>query len=179
MSPSEVARLGLFLFEQRSGVDFRAVSGIMIDKVHLPDAISECVAGLGAQVIDLTLHGGRHSTLVEVFIDAEEPVTTDLCSLVSREVGRMIDARSLVTGSYRLVVSSPGLGRPLKFPWQYKKHLGRTMSVTFDSSEGKRQVVGTLAQVDEVGIVLQTESSEEGTRVRFESIAEAKVKIPW
>jgi ribosome maturation factor RimP len=92
-------------------------------------AIEDCTARLSAHLIELVVRGPRGKTLVEIFIDAEQGVTSDLCSDVSREASILIDRSEWIQGSYRLDVSSPGISRPLRFAWQYKKHVGRTLAV--------------------------------------------------
>jgi ribosome maturation factor RimP len=110
--PSEVARHGLFLFGLlRILLIFICFS--MVDK-EIQKLTSECAAMHSATVIDMVVRGSQQKTLVEVFIDAEGAVTSDLCSSVSRCVAEKIEKGNVVRGSYQMVVSSPGIERPLK-----------------------------------------------------------------
>jgi len=142
-------------------------------------AIDDCVARLSAHLIELVVRGPRGKTLVEIFIDAEQGVTSDLCSTVSREVSDLIDRSGWIDGSYRLDVSSPGIGRSLRFPWQYRKHVGRTLAVRVNAPGGSIERTGRLASVGETGIMLETAKGKAPEEIRFESLTEAVVKSPW
>lgn len=129
--------------------------------------------------MDLHIRGEKGQQVIEVFVDAERPVTADLCSLLSREVRALIAAHHAVYGSYRLTVSSPGIDRPLKHAWQYPKHVGRLMAVRVADPAGDRYVSGTLVAADESGVRLRQEAGAEEIAVPFDSIRDARVKAPW
>src|SRR5271169_2534447 len=142
-------------------------------------AIEDCVARLSAHLIDLVVRGPRGKTVVEIFIDAEQGVTSELCSDMSREASILIDRAEWIQGSYRLDVSSPGIGRPLKFAWQYKKHVGRTLAVKVLVPGGTVEHTGRLSSVGEDGITLETAKGSAPQEFPFERVAEAVVKSPW
>ena len=142
-------------------------------------AIEDCAARLSAHLIELVVRGPRGKTLVEVFIDAEQGVTSDLCSDLSREASELIDRSGWIQGSYRLDVSSPGIGRPLRFAWQYRKHVGRTLAVKVLAPGGTVEHTGRLASVGENGIFLEIAKGSVPQEFPFGSLAEAVVKSPW
>jgi len=139
----------------------------------------ECAARLSAHLIDLVVRGAHGSTIVELFIDAEEGVTTELCSAVSREASLLIDARGWIRGAYRLDVSSPGIARPLKFLWQYRKHIGRTLTLRQRTDAGETSRSGRLVSVGASAIVLEPGKGEAPVEIPFDSLVEAVVKSPW
>jgi len=141
--------------------------------------VESCVTRRGAQVIDLVIRGEKGTRVVEVFIDAEQSVTSDLCTQVAREISEMLDDRLLIDGPYRLTVSSPGLDRPLSFPWQYGKHLGRMMQIRVREGDSTRVLQGALAAAQEDGIELRPAGHQEAIHIPFEDILEARVKVPW
>ncbi|MFN0158238.1 MAG: ribosome maturation factor RimP [Bacteroidota bacterium] len=146
---------------------------------QLREVINRCADQHAAHVIDVVLRGRHHRPIVEVFIDTEEGVTTELCSEVSREIASILLAEPLINPAYELIVSSPGIERPLIFPWQYKKHVGRKLIVKTNSDAGLVEQIGDCAAVDESGITLHTGKSQETVRIEFASIKEARVKAPW
>lgn len=133
----------------------------------------------GAHVIDLVLRGDTGRRVIEVRIDSVEGATLDQCSAVSRAVMDEIDARELVDGGCRLEVSSPGAERPLKFPWQYRKHVGRQMQVRFLLGQEEVSRTGELIGVDDEGMTLRAGRNAGETRIRFSDVKEATVKVPW
>lgn len=142
-------------------------------------AIEECAARKSAHVVDLMIRGTRGRAVIEVYIDAREVVTPELCSEVSRDVAELIDRSGWIQGSYRLDVSSPGIERPLKYPWQYGKHVGRLLSVTLRSAGGPEKKVGTLIAADDAGIVLDPGKGKPAETISFDDLEEVVVKAPW
>lgn len=150
-----------------------------VEKAEIEDAIRGCVERCSAHLIDLLVRGTRGSAVVEVFIDTEEGVTSDLCSLVSHDVARLIDRSGWFQGTYRLDVSSPGIDRPLRYPWQYKKHIGRLLGIRTRASGGGAQRSGRLTAVRENGIMIAAKEGSPEELVLFNELTEAVVRTPW
>ncbi|MCW5896990.1 MAG: hypothetical protein KIT50_15460 [Bacteroidetes bacterium] len=133
----------------------------------------ECSAKHSAHVVDVSVRGSQQKPVLEIFVDAENGVTTELCSEISRALSVLLDERNIVRGSYQLVVSSPGIDRGLKFPWQYKKHIGRKMRLKTATGEH----IGKLAATNDEGLILEIEKEE--VPFRFDAVQEAIVQAPW
>jgi len=141
--------------------------------------VEEHVIACGAHVIDLILRGDPRRPVVEVFVDAEVPVTTELCGDISRRIAAGIDAGAFLAPSYRLEVSSPGIERPLQYPWQYRKHVGRDLRVKMQPPGGPlSDVQGTLLTADDATVQLRSAAGEE-VLIPFAQILETKVMPPW
>jgi ribosome maturation factor RimP len=145
--------------------------------------LRELVAGgverAGAHLIDLVVRGERGTRVIEVFIDSETGITSDVCSAASREVGQVIDATREIEGGYRLDVSSPGIGRPLTFPWQYRKHIGRRVEVKLVPGHDPAERTGKLVSVDDTGVTIETGAGKEEIHIPFSVLSETSVKAPW
>jgi ribosome maturation factor RimP len=142
-------------------------------------AIDACASRASAHLIDLTVRGSRGRTIVEVFVDAEKGVTSGLCAEVSREVAGVIDRARWIQGAYRLEVSSPGIDRPLKYSWQFPKHVGRPMVVTMRGAEGAVKKTGRLVSVREADIVIDPGKGIPAETISFDAIVDAVVTPPW
>ena len=129
-------------------------------------------------LVELALRGKRNSQVLEIFLDGDAGVTTELCADVSREISRVIDQSDLVQGRYSLVVSSPGLHRPLKSLRQFRRNIGKKLEVLVESQNGTERVCGMLLQCNEQGIELQ-EEKKANRAIPYESILQAKVMLPW
>jgi len=141
--------------------------------------VEECVERKGAHLIDLVVRGDRGRQVFEVYIDTEQGLTTERCAEVSREIAMSLDAAKLATRAYRLEVSSPGIERPLKFPWQYRKHLGRTLQLKVKNPQGIAQLSGTLVGTDDLAIRLEAGHGGDPMVVPMNTIIEARVPAPW
>ena len=138
-----------------------------------------CVLRHGAEVVELVVRGDQLHRVVELYVDSEPGISLGHCQEISKSLIQEIELQSLINGSYRLDVSSPGIDRPLKHPWQYRKHLGRNVEVTWEASGSRHTTAGKLAVVDNDGIVLETVKGGDGQRLGFELLIETKVKTPW
>jgi ribosome maturation factor RimP len=113
-----------------------------------------------------------------VYLDADAGLSTGACAAISRELSEVLDKEALIPGAYHLVVSSPGIDRPLKFPRQYAKHVGRKLRVTYNSAGGQLSVEGTLSAVSEEAVTVGVKEKEP-VGIRFDEIVEAKVLPAW
>ncbi len=139
--------------------------------------LNESAARYSACVIDTAIQKKQGRLVIEVYIDAEEGVTSELCSNISRAVGEALDTKELTQSAYELVVSSPGVDRPLKFPWQYKKHIGRKLEIK--TMNDGTVLNGKLLNIIEEGVTLQVGKTGESVKVPFGSIQHVIVKSPW
>jgi len=113
----------------------------------------------GAYVIDCLVRGERGTRVVELYIDTDTGITTELCAAISRELASRLDADGVVPGHYRLEVSSPGLGRPLKLHRQYTKNIGRTLTVNYTHGGAAMTITGTLTAVTDSSITIEDEKA--------------------
>lgn len=113
--------------------------------------IAALCAEYGAVIVDYALRGHERRMILDLFIDSERGVTLELCSAISRALNDASATDKFLGNVYTLDVSSPGVDRPLKFNWQYNKHVGRLMNITLHDGS---QLRGRLASVDEIAVVL-------------------------
>jgi ribosome maturation factor RimP len=164
----EIARNGLFLFPWTLPMDER-----------LQKVVEESAERHGAHLVDLVLRGHAGRAVVEVYVDNESGVTTELCAEVSRAIAAAVDQHGLLSGSYRLDVSSPGIDRPLKYRWQFRKHLGRKLRIRRKMGDTVLEVRGTFTGMDEQSVSLEVAGIPSPVVVPFESVVEARVQTPW
>jgi ribosome maturation factor RimP len=151
----------------------------MIIPQELIEEIDACVAREGATVVDMSVRGSWNQRVYEVFVDNKEGVTLDFCAKLSRDILGLLAHRRDAGGQYRLIVSSPGIDRPLKFPWQFSKHVGRLLQIKEPSTDGLRSTSGRLQSCDEHGVTIAFEPTKEQRYFKFEEIREARIKAPW
>ncbi len=146
------------------------------------DAIREifipAIEAGGAFLVDLTVRGERNTKIVEVYIDTEEGITAARLGEFSKELNQLLERHHIITGTYRLNVSSPGLDRPLKLIQQYKRNIGRELELQVHEEGELRKISGTLKEVSDDGIVLSLKKV--GARAfPFTEIQKALIKLPW
>ncbi len=158
---------------------FAGAQAFFMHNEQLQSLVERCVERRGGHVIDIFLRGSHHRTLLEVYIDAEAGVTTELCSEVSRDITAALKQQPLLDPLFQLTVSSPGIDRSLIFPWQYKKHAGREMRILTGSGVETAELTGVLVSVDELGVTLEVGEKGEQQHIPFDTIRKAYVLAPW
>lgn len=124
---------------------------------------------------------------LEIFIDSDEAMDFTKCQKISRIIEKeYLDVEKPLGDTYTLEVSSPGVGRPLKFYRQYPKNIGRSLEV---STEEGNSHAGQLKSVSPEGILLATKvrqkdgkrtvTKEEEVLIPFQRIKKSVVKISF
>lgn len=139
--------------------------------------LSPVIENHGAFLVDLSLKGDARRELLEVFCETEEGITIDQCAEISREILPLIDSSRVLGETFRLEVSSPGVGAPLKDKRQYGANIGRLMIVKYRDGTDVKQTEGDLAELTDDKIILKTEMVS--VEIGFDSILESRVKIRW
>jgi ribosome maturation factor RimP len=132
---------------------------------------------LGNQFFVLKIHENIRNSYIRITVDSENPVTADTTS----EITKMIQESEILIQYYpegvRLEVSSPGIGSPLEFPFQYKKNIGRKISLQINDDNGIKNIQGKLDDATEDEI--QVQSKTELMKILYESIQKAKIIVSF
>lgn len=87
------------------------------------------LATQGYRAVDVEcLLAGR--SVIRVFVDSKEPhegsqITLEECSKISRFLGPVFEAESVLEGRYDLEISSPGMDRRLRLKEDFVQHIGQ------------------------------------------------------
>ena len=73
-----------------------------------------------------------HQGVLKCVIDAEKPVDLHLTTTISRAINDSGILDELYPNGIALHVSSAGVDTPLKHDYQYRKNIGRVISITID-----------------------------------------------
>ncbi len=112
------------------------------------EIVEDIILDSTMEVIDVEYVKERDWYL-RVFLDKEGGIEIDDCQKVSEELEKILDEKNLLTESYILEVSSPGLDRALKKARDFEREQGKVIEVTFYAPvDGKKVWVGTLTGYD-------------------------------
>lgn len=136
---------------------------------HIDTLVSEA----GARLVELVYRPVGRRKVLEVFVDTEDGITAEHLAELSRAIGDAVDSNGWITEAYQLIVSSPGLDRPLRFPWQYRRHLGRTVQLTLRDGDQTREIEGPILSADDEGVLLGQDG--ESVPLRHDHIISARV----
>ena len=150
------------------------------------DRISEVVTpilwALGLELIDVVCVGQGARSVVRVYIDKLGGVTVEDCGRAHLAIGPALDVADPFPHSYTLEVSSPGLDRAFKRIQDYRRAVGKQVSVKLRQPiDGQWRVIGELTEVNEQGIIVAISDlrSEPKITLEFDSIAEARRAVTF
>jgi ribosome maturation factor RimP len=119
---------------------------------------------------------------VRVFIDKPEGVTLEDCERAHKALGPALDVADPFPHAYTLEVSSPGLDRPFKRLQDYRRAIGKRVTVKLrEPLAGQWRLVGTLTDVADQTVTLAVDDRPTVRVVTLEQrlIAEAKRAVTW
>lgn len=149
---------------------------------RITEAISPILWTLGLELVDVLCVGQGPRSVVRVFIDKPGGVTLDDCERAHVVLGPALDVADPFPHAYTLEVSSPGLDRPFKRIQDYRRAIGKRISLKLkEPRAGQWRIVGRLTDVTEraVTIAVPDPPPERIMDLDFESIAEAKLVVTW
>lgn len=145
------------------------------------------VAGAGATLEDVRVHGPRDGRTVQLTIDHDDGVGIDLVAAITRDVSGALDDEDVVPGSYTLEVTSPGVDRPLRSVRDFTRNVGRDVRLQLTPDRPDKlpgEVTGRIADVEgdvaageDVTVVLNIKGRPK--RVALAHIDHGKVVLPW
>lgn len=149
----------------------------LLEELFATEAFSDCF------LVEIKQSGPK----VEIFIDSDDRMDFEKCRAISRHIEReYLDIEKPLGESYTLDVSSPGVGRPLKFYRQYPKNVGRNLEVV--TTDGDKYT-GQLVKVNPNTVTLSAKiRKQEGKRkktvveeieIAFDAIKKSTVKISF
>lgn len=125
--------------------------------------IEPVLEDLGFRLVRVTV-SGRDGKTVQIM--AERPdgtITIDDCETISRQLSPLLDANELVSGSYRLEVSSPGIDRPLVRLTDFEDWAGHEAKVELkEPVDGKKRYRGRLDGIEDGEVRMEVEIEEMG-----------------
>lgn len=129
---------------------------------------------------DLVLYDVDYSGgTLRVVIDRPGGVDLGAITEVTRAVSAALDDADVVTGSYTLEVSSPGLERPLRTPEHFAGAVGEQVRVKLRPGvEGDRRVAGVLSAADGDTVTVTTDSGEQRV-LSLGDVTKANVHVEW
>jgi ribosome maturation factor RimP len=152
----------------------------VVDRIS--EAVSPILWTLGLELVDVLCVGQGPRSVLRVFIDKPGGITLDDCERAHKALGPALDVADPFPHAYTLEVSSPGLDRPFKRTQDYRRAVGKRVSVKLrEPLAGQWRLVGTLADVTEQTVVLVVSDPPPERTLTLErgAIVEARMKLTW
>ena len=147
---------------------------LMIDKFKVLDIVKDTLEGTEKYLVNMRITPDNR---IFVDIDGDNGINIDDCIELSRTIENKLNREE---EDFELNVSSAGAEAPLKMPRQYRRHIGRMLSV--EPFEGEA-VQGTLLEADEEQFVIKTKGLKkvppQEMTFRYDNVKTVKVVLPF
>jgi ribosome maturation factor RimP len=158
------------------------------DVQQLWNLVEPHVKGAGLDLVELEWTRDPSGWLMRVYMDRPGvdpsdpstgvPVSFEDCERVSRDISAALDVADVISHTYRLEVSSPGIDRPLRRTQDFQRFTGQKVKVrTTDAVDGRKNFSGTIRDAHD-GVV-EIESDGRSFQVPLEVIARAHLVPDW
>ncbi len=145
---------------------------------RLWDELEKTVTGLGFELVQVTFGGPLGNQSLTVYVDRPGGVTAEDCAATAEQLSVLLDTLDPIGGAYSLVVSSPGLDRPLGSDEDFERYAGRKVLVRHVSAGGKsRRTRGTLAGVHDGRVRVETDGA--AVELPLAQITAANLEYDW
>jgi ribosome maturation factor RimP len=151
----------------------------LFDLDRVREIIQKVVSAESMELVDVELKGEFKHRILRIYIDKAVGITHSDCELISKQLGTVLDVENLITTSYTLEVSSPGLTRKLTKEADFIRYVGRLVKVqTREPIQGLRSFRGALLGFQE-GQVLIATKDESPVRIPLALIAKAHLDFDF
>lgn len=138
-------------------------TGLAADLAALVEPVLD---SLGFRLVRVEV-SGRDGKTVQIM--AERPdgsMTIDDCEAVSKAVSPVLDVQDIVSDSYRLEISSPGIDRPLVRPSDFVDWAGSEAKIELKAPiEGRKRFRGRLEGFENGEVLIEADLGEAGHKV--------------
>lgn len=138
-------------------------TGLAADLAALVEPVLD---SLGFRLVRVEV-SGRDGKTVQVM--AERPdgsMTIEDCEAVSKAVSPVLDVQDIVSDSYRLEISSPGIDRPLVRPSDFVDWAGSEAKIELRAPiEGRKRFRGRLEGFENGEVLIEADLGEAGHKV--------------
>ena len=143
---------------------------------RIEEIIQPVLRDHGVELVDLDWRGQGPRGLLRLYVDKPGGVGIGDCERLSREIGDVIDVEGLVSASYDLEVSSPGLDRQLRKEREYRWAIGKRIRCRL--ADG-RDLRGRLVEVTGAQIAIDADGGR--VEVPRGDVLKARLEadVPW
>ena len=136
------------------------------------------------KIVEIGIKTAQNRKIIAVYLDSEHGISIDQCKDFSRKIGDKIEADNMIDGEYILEVSSPGIERPIKEDWQFRKNIGRDILLNYTSSDKTvKECKGTIENMVEDKLHLKIKGKKknepETLEIPLVRIHSAHIQLKW
>lgn len=121
---------------------------------------------LGFRLVRVQIQG-REGKIVQIMAErADGSMTVNDCELISRQLSPLLDVHDVVSGSYRLEISSPGIDRPLVRPSDFEDWADYEAKIELSEPvEGRKRFRGRLEGFEDGEVRIEVDLPDLGPTI--------------
>jgi ribosome maturation factor RimP len=144
--------------------------------------VGPVLRAIGFRLVRVRLTSQNGLTLQVMAERDDGTMTVEDCEEVSKAISPVLDVEDPVEKAYHLEISSPGIDRPLVRRSDFAAGIGHLVRLeTSVMIGGRKRFRGTIARVDDDGLLIERDAPAEGeeptVRIPFEALAEARLVL--
>jgi ribosome maturation factor RimP len=112
---------------------------------EIKDKIEDFISASNYFLIDYVIKGDKNNKIIEIYVDSKSGVNVDELGKLNHGIWDVLKKEEMTDKILKIIVSSPGTDKPVKFFWQLEKHIGRKIQVR----KGESIVQGILKEMIE------------------------------
>lgn len=139
--------------------------------------VKPIVESEGMELVDVEYKKEGKTWYLRIFIDKNAGVTLDDCQNISYQIEKLLDVEDIISDSYTLEVSSPGIERPLKKISDYSRFKNRPVKIfLYSPLNNKKIIIGKILDTTDELISIEEVESRDIVKILFKDIAKAHLK---
>lgn len=156
----------------------------MENVAKIQETVHWAIENTDFKVVEIDLKSIQSRKMIRIFLDSENGITIDQCKAFSRKIGDKMELDNTIDAEYVLEVSSPGVERPIKEDWQFRKNIGREILVNYtDRDKTSKECKGTIENVIENKLHLKLKGKKKNQSEMIEiplgKINSALIQLKW
>jgi ribosome maturation factor RimP len=143
---------------------------------RMAEIITPVIEDLGFELVRVRLMSGKTTTLQIMADKPDGGIEVDDLSVITQNVGAVLDVEDPILDEYTLEVSSPGIDRPLTRLKDFDAFEGYEAKIeTEELIDGRRRFKGQLAGIDGTEVLINVEEGTIG--LQFDWLSDAKLVL--
>jgi ribosome maturation factor RimP len=140
--------------------------------------VEQTLRDFGYELVLMKFGGPPGDQMLSIYLDKPGGITTADCQYMNERLSVLLDLLDPVPGTYHLMISSPGVNRPLTRDGDFDRFTGRKAAVTYRDAEGKRATVrGKLAGLVDGQVVVENETGTQ--QLAVDTVEQAHLLHEW
>ncbi|KLO21797.1 hypothetical protein X275_07975 [Marinitoga sp. 1197] len=152
----------------------------MIMKIDLiKEKANEIAKRMNLEIFDVSMKKIRRKLKLEIIIDKLDGyIGIDECEKFSREIEIYLDEKDIIDSSYDLIVSSPGLDRPLRNLRDFIRFRGKLAKIILKERIQNRSVVkGYIENIEDNTIFIREKDGGKLLNIPYTKILRSNLEI--